>query len=99
METPNNEQITAGVLLEGYGTLADDKVRLKLDAIDTIVNASRQCDTLDVKEEIEALVEAVMYDLGLAWDPEDKMYEYFAKDGALSEEIEGVLETFKELDE
>lgn len=85
METSNNEQITAGVLLEGYGTLADDKVRLKLEAIDTIANAANKCDTLDVKEEIEALVEAIMFDLGLAWDPEDKMYDYIPNDDPFSD--------------
>lgn len=87
MESPNTEQVTAGVLLEATGTLAYDHVKLKLDAIDSIASAAYKCDGLDVKEEIEALVEAVMFDLGLEWNQEKQMYEYSVNNDAFSDEL------------
>lgn len=87
METPNNEQITAGVLLEGCATLADDKVRLKLEAIDTIAGAAYKCESVNVKDEVEALAQAVMKDLGFEWNHDNKMYDYNPNDDPFSDEL------------
>lgn len=86
-------------LIGVYRTLSFDSAKLKIEAIDTLARAAHKFETLDFKEEIEALVEAVMFDLGLAWDHEDKMYEYVAKEGTLSERMERAVKTFKELNE
>jgi len=89
MESTNVEQITAtaGELLEATGTLAYDQVKLKLDAIDTIASAAYKCESVDVKDEIEALVGAVMFDLGLKWNQEEQAYEYSAIKDTFSDEL------------